>query len=201
MGKTLTMVYAIIGIPLTSASMIYLGRVITLAIKLLVVTCEECLFSRRKVSRLTTKVACMEIFLCILTLYLVSLYQHLSGLRNHDFFDAVYYTFITITTIGFGDIQFDQTYYSGLMEYEVWLVYILDVSLFLINFALFASIIDSFASWWMEDDKGDSLDNGDEYLDNGDVKQFSDSGVTSLSNGDKKQLNRKNNRVFALNEF
>ena len=202
MGKALTMVYALIGIPLTSAAMIYVGRVITLAIKLLLVTIEECL-RKNTISKLKIKAACVEVFLCLLNLYILSLYQHLTGLRNYSFFDAVYFSFITITTIGFGDIQFDQTYYYNIEQYEIWAIYFIDMGLFLTNFALFASIIDSFASWYMEDgndddgkknklsDKGENLDNGDKKV------TIIEKDLEDLG---KKHSNIKNNRIVALNE-
>ena len=175
MGKALTMVYALIGIPMTSAALIYVGRVITLAIKLLLVTIEGCL-RKKIISKLKIKAACVELFLCLLNLYIISVYQHFTGLRNYSFFDSVYFSFISITTIGFGDIQFDQTYYNNLEPYEMWAIYLMEMGLYFTNFALFASIIDSFASWYMEDNNDDDekneLSDKDENLNNGDKKNL-----------------------------
>ena len=82
-----------------------------------------------------------------------SWYYHLTGLHNHDFFDAVYYVVITVTTIGFGDIKFDNGFYTSLEGPVQVMTIVGDLMLFYINLALVASVINTLASCCMEDSK------------------------------------------------
>lgn len=146
MGKSLTMAYAIIGIPLTSATMFFCGRAISTLIKLVVVTIEERVLKKKQVSLLAAKTIFIEVALLISLILVHSWYFKMTGLKDHHFFDAVYFVFITLSTIGFGDINFDANFFEKLDPLDKCWVFIGDMSIFYVNFAMLASLINAIAS-------------------------------------------------------
>ena len=80
-------------------------------------------------------------------------FYHKTVLRNTTYLDSVYFTFVTVTTIGFGDIVPDVEYMERLGIPMKNFLFSLYPFLFYTNFSLLASVIGSLTS--AETDRGD----------------------------------------------
>ena len=67
-------------------------------------------------------------------------------LRNQTYLDNVYFAFVTMSTIGFGDMVMDVHFMESLSPGMQVFVSTVDPIIFYINFSLLASIIGSVAS-------------------------------------------------------
>ena len=111
-GKALTIIYAMIFIPITTASVVFCGRFITAAIKYLIISFESKVLKRDKIVKFKAKIILAEILLNMASVSALSLFYLCTLLRNKSFFDAVYFVFISLSTIGFGDITLDYNFVS-----------------------------------------------------------------------------------------
>ena len=75
--------------------------------------------------------------------------------RNQTYLDSVYFTFVTMSTIGFGDIMIDVGYLERISVPLRVFIMSMDPILFYINFSLVATIIASLTSS-AEADRGDN---------------------------------------------
>ncbi|XP_051780235.1 potassium channel subfamily K member 3a [Erpetoichthys calabaricus] len=99
-GKVFCMFYALLGIPLTLVMFQSLGERINTFVKYLLHRIKKCLGLRRSEVSMANMVT-IGFFSCISTLCIGA--AAFSHYEDWSFFQAYYYCFITLTTIGFGD--------------------------------------------------------------------------------------------------
>ncbi|XP_053105995.1 potassium channel subfamily K member 3 [Hemicordylus capensis] len=99
-GKVFCMFYALLGIPLTLVMFQSLGERINTFVRYLLHRIKKCLGMRRPEVSMANMVT-IGFFSCISTLCIGA--AAFSYYENWTFFQAYYYCFITLTTIGFGD--------------------------------------------------------------------------------------------------
>ena len=139
------MVFAMISIPITTASVVFCGRFITAAIKYFIISFESRVLKHDKITKCQRKIMCIELLLNLTVTLLLSLLDNKTSMQNYSFFDSFYFIFITISTIGFGDITNNIEYYSS----KGWLNVVVGTGhtfLFLINYSLTASFVRNFVS-------------------------------------------------------
>ncbi|XP_041836878.1 potassium channel subfamily K member 15-like [Melanotaenia boesemani] len=99
-GKAFCMFYAVLGIPLTLVMFQSLGERINTFVRYLLQRSKQCLgFRRTEVSM--GNMVLVGLLSCMSTLCIGA--AAFSHFENWTFFNAYYYCFITLTTIGFGD--------------------------------------------------------------------------------------------------
>ncbi|XP_066911149.1 potassium channel subfamily K member 4-like [Clytia hemisphaerica] len=145
MGKFLTIIYAIFAIPITTASVVFCGRFITAVIKYLIIFFESRVLKRNKIVKFRSKIIFAEIILNLASITALSLFYHFTLLRKKPFFDSVYFVFISLSTIGFGDVTLDLDTISE-STLILFLSVLLDWLLFYIGFSSLASLISTMVS-------------------------------------------------------
>ncbi|XP_066923609.1 potassium channel subfamily K member 9-like [Clytia hemisphaerica] len=167
LGRALTIVMAIIGIPMASANVLFCGKAINNTIKYLIVCFENACLKRQKIVWLKRKVAAVQIYLTISTILLHSVFYKMTTLQESSFFEIIYYVCVTMLTIGFGDVYPDTTYLYQLSMVQLVIFTSLDVAFFYWTFSLLGSIIDFIRS--LETDLGTKenkkdIDGNDSYV-------------------------------------
>ena len=146
LGKALTIIYAVIFIPITTASVVFCGRFTTAVIKYFIISFESRLLKQDKVTRFERKIIAIQVALNIKFILLTSMFFHKTLLEHLTIFDSFYFIFISISTIGFGDIVYD---IEGLTKLDALKqsIYLVVISvLFYTSFSLLAAIIGSCVS-------------------------------------------------------
>ena len=101
LGQGLTVIYAIVGLPISMMALKTIGDVIVNGIRSLVLKIERRLFKRRGVHRIKTKTFIGTCLLMIVFILLGTITEALT--EGWSFVEGVYAWFITFATIGFGD--------------------------------------------------------------------------------------------------
>ena len=131
-------------IPITTASVVFCGRFITATIKYFIIAFESRVLKRDKIVKLKAKIILAETLLNLVSINALSLFYHCTLLKDKSFFDSIYFVFISLSTIGFGDITLDiDPSYSTLM---LSISVLLDWILFNLGFSLLASLISTCVS-------------------------------------------------------
>ena len=146
LGKALVIIYAMIFIPITTASVVFCGRFITATIKYFIICFESRVLKRGIITKVQRKVISIEVILNIILVLTLSLLYNKTVLRNKDFFDSVYFVFITLSTIGFGDVIGDYDYVSNMSQWELGLFLMVSGNLFCLAFASVVSLIGTCVS-------------------------------------------------------
>ena len=73
-------------------------------------------------------------------------YYYNTWFSNYTYLDNVYFAFVTMSTIGFGDMVMDIYFMESLSSTMQVLIYLVDPIVFYINFSLLASIIGSIVA-------------------------------------------------------
>ena len=133
-------------IPITTASVVFCGRFITATIKYFIITFESRVLQRKKVTKFERKIIATQVVLNIKFILLLSLFYHRTTLRHLTFFDSFYFAFITLSTIGFGDIKYHFGEYAQYTTVEQTTSDLVLFVLFYTSFSLLASIIGSCVS-------------------------------------------------------
>ena len=141
------MVYAMIFIPITTASVVFCGRFITAKIKYFIVALETKVMKRDKIKWFQTKIITIQVLLNLVFMMLQAKLYHHFGLQKKGLFDAVYFVFITTTTLGFGDLRLDSKVFFDMTLTGRWCFGLSTFCLFYISFSLLASIINSCVSF------------------------------------------------------
>ena len=144
-GKALTIIYAMIFIPITTASVVFCGRFITAAIKYLIIFFESKVLKRDKIVKFRVKIILAQTLLNLASVTALSVFYYRTLLRNKSFFDSVYFVFITLSTIGFGDINLDLHFLSN-STLTIFFSILLEWVLFYIGFSSLASLISTCVS-------------------------------------------------------
>eukprot|EP00111_Clytia_hemisphaerica_P021105 TCONS_00062178-protein len=146
LGRALTIVMGIIGIPMASANVLFCGKAINNTIKYLIVCFENSCLKRQRIVWFKRKVAAVQVYLTISTVVLHAVYYKYTSFQENDFFEITYFVCVTMLTLGFGDVYPDTTFLYQLSTIKLVFVTSLDVGLFYWNLALLGSIIDFIRS-------------------------------------------------------
>ena len=133
-------------IPIGTASVVFCGRFITAVIKYFIITFESRILKREKITKFARKIIAIQVALNIKFILLTSLFYHKTLLKHLTFFDSFYFVFITVSTIGFGDIKYDLESVTQIDALEQMIYGTVDFVLFYISFSLLAAIINSCVS-------------------------------------------------------
>ena len=101
LGQGLTVIYAIVGLPISMMALKTIGDVIVNGIRSLVLKIERRFFKRRGVHRIKTKTFVGTCLLMIVFILLGTIMEVLA--EGWSFVQGVYVWFVTFSTIGFGD--------------------------------------------------------------------------------------------------
>ena len=142
-GRCLTIAYAICFIPLATVNLVFIGRCIVEVIELIVLTVEEFILGRKRVVWFQRKVMTIQVLCCILMLVGHAYLYKVTMMKNQTLLDCLYFIFITMSTIGFGDFSFDVEYIQSLDTTLVTVLSLVDPVLFYSSFSLLSSVISS----------------------------------------------------------
>ena len=145
-GRGLTILFALCLIPLATTSVIFCGRALASMIKLFVVVFEERFLGRKRIVWFQRKFIIVQVGMSVSLMMIHALFYNKFILKNQTFLDAVYFTFITMSTIGFGDIVFDMEFFLDTSAEMLTFLTIADVILFYMNFSMLAAIVGSATS-------------------------------------------------------
>ena len=94
-----------IGIAVTMYTIV--GHILCILSTILIVFTETKLLKRDRIERCDIKIFTLQVLLCLAVIFTEAALHSRKDLENFRYFDAVYFTFITISTIGFGDFNLD----------------------------------------------------------------------------------------------
>ena len=115
---------------MAATTLIYAGEIIVIITKIIMVKFERIMFRRKVVKVCCKKVCVVQCFLALLNwAILAALYVKGNRSDSISIIDAIYFVFITMTTIGFGDFAFTN-------EWRVNSPVISVVTLLMTNFAM-----------------------------------------------------------------
>lgn len=103
LGQGMTILFCLLGIPITMVAMKSAGELWASAIRTLVIKTETGLLKRAEPKHVTKKTFFCACTLIVLLLILAAASTTSTGLENWNFMEGLYAWFITFTTIGFGD--------------------------------------------------------------------------------------------------
>ena len=101
LGQMLTVLYAIVGLPISMLALKTIGEVIVRCIKSLVIRIEKWLFKTRGVQRIRQKTFLGTCAMMLLFLLLGSILEVVA--EGWSFTEGIYTWFVVLSTIGFGD--------------------------------------------------------------------------------------------------
>ena len=176
-GRAVLTPFALCLIPLATVSVVILERILAAAIKLLVILVEEHILRRKRIQWFQRKFITIQVCACASFLCLNAYYYYKTFFSNHTYLDNVYFTFVTMSTIGFGDMVVRSNFVRNSSLAMQVFVSTVDLVIFYINFTSQASIIGSITSAKTnhpDDDGGDDGDGG--------------GGVDGVSDGDDDKI-------------
>ena len=103
-GKATTIIYAIIGIPLSISMYNYAAAMVTSAIRNAIKFVEIKLFKTKRVNHLNGKTLSISFVIFLLYFFSLVYFNTLIDHGNLSVIDSSYYWFQTLTTIGYGDV-------------------------------------------------------------------------------------------------
>ena len=137
LGKLLTMIYAIFAIPLSTATIIFCGRVIMDAFKLTIIIFEQRVLKRQEIIYFKRKIIFFQVlFTCFVFSFYTWFFRWITGYDKLSFFDSFYFTFTTVSTIGFGDILVTPDY----IQLEMWIQIIINLAVYVLFFATISMV-------------------------------------------------------------
>ena len=139
-GKVFTMFYAVPGISLAVATCSYASCALICITKCLLILLEIILLKRKRVHNFKIKILICQIFMVLSTLFIEAAFHSNKELENYNYLDAVYFTFVTLTTIGFGDFNYEFWKYVEKPYFFLVVAFI-----FLLGLGLVASVVTSMA--------------------------------------------------------
>ena len=146
MGRAVLIPFALCFIPLATVTVVILGRILAAAIKLLVILVEEHILRRKRIKWFQRKFITVQVYACAGLRCLNAYYYYNTWFSNYTYLDNVYFAFVTMSTIGFGDMVMDIYFMESLSSTMQVLIYLVDPIVFYINFSLLASIIGSIVA-------------------------------------------------------
>lgn len=113
-GKMTTLVYAAVGIPIALAMLSAASETITHYISIIIFKFEKRFCgAKHKAKPNNIKVFFATLLVFLLTILIGAIIATDDSFYNMTWFNATYYWFVTITTIGFGDIEMNHNFYDG----------------------------------------------------------------------------------------
>ena len=149
-----TILYALISIPCTSATLIYCGRLIVGIIKLIVVTFEGKLLKRKRIHYFQRKFIGLQLLATVGSVMLFAYYHNSIVAPSQSFSTSLYFVFITVSTIGFGDIVPGQSHYASSTLLEVAMTALLEFNMIFTSMALVAAMISALTNIASEESGG-----------------------------------------------
>ncbi|XP_057297355.1 two pore potassium channel protein sup-9-like [Hydractinia symbiolongicarpus] len=140
LGKFVTMLYAIPGIAITITGYTFLGRLLTNLTRICIIRFEQRILKHKKVALLNVKTLIFLTYVAICNLLVFAWMSSLKETENFRYFDAIYFGFITQTTIGFGDF-----YYHFEMYFDKPHLLFPSTFFFIIGLGLIAAVIASIS--------------------------------------------------------
>ena len=145
LGKVTTIICAITMIPGTTASYSFIGRALVNTIQLFIISVECKLLKHQQVIMLNRKTVVLQVLLTIGTISCHGTIYFFWGILipdNSTILDAIYFSFISVSTIGFGDIIYDLSYIiKNILTLKNITFAIATGLMFMMDFALLASLI------------------------------------------------------------
>ncbi|XP_066923608.1 TWiK family of potassium channels protein 7-like [Clytia hemisphaerica] len=146
-GRGLTILIAIIGIPMASATVLFFGKAINNTIKYLIVCFENTCLKHEKIVWFKRKFALIHFLLTFTTVGTQALFYKFTAMSHYSYFDLIYFTCISMLTIGFGDITPNLQYYYQLDILMLVLITTVELVFFFWSFSLIGSFIDFLTSF------------------------------------------------------
>ena len=140
------MVYSICFIPLNAVELFFTGRLITNLFKFVVLKSEEFFMRRKKVKWIQRKILVIQIISLVIIILLHAWFLNATIMNNDSFMTCIYFVYITLSTIGFGDISFDVNYLISLDAIGQLFMGMADPILFYLGFSMLAALIDNVVS-------------------------------------------------------
>ncbi|XP_057297023.1 potassium channel subfamily K member 2-like [Hydractinia symbiolongicarpus] len=137
-GKIVTMIYAIPGIALTAGTYLPAARGLIAMTKYFLIVFEISFLKRKNIKLFPIKVFVIQTCLAILLMLWCSLLSTLKQLEGFSLLNSIYFSFISLTTIGFGDYYYKYERYIK----QPWLFFPAMLSFFS-GMGMFASVVSS----------------------------------------------------------
>ena len=139
------MCYAFISIPITTANFYFCGCFLMNVIKISIILLEQKVLKRQRITMFQRKTVLVQATLALGVIFLHATLLHASGgLHTKDYFDSVYFTFISYSTIGFGDFTFDWEVILALGTKNY--ICAASITIFSVGFSLIASVLTMLAN-------------------------------------------------------
>ena len=139
-GKIFTMFYAVPGISLAVATYSYAACALTGITKCLLILLEIIFLKRKRIHHFNIKILTCQIFMALSMLFIEAAFHSYKELENYSYLDAVYFKFVTLTTIGFGDLSLNIKKHAE----KPYLFFVVAI-IFLLGLGLVASVVSSVA--------------------------------------------------------
>ena len=146
LGKGLTIIWGLLSIPMSTISVVFCGRFIASVTKLGIVTFETKILKRQSIHNLCKKLIGIQILLNILSGLIYSVIVNEMIFPDRHFLDSIYFVFVTISTIGFGDLSYDAYKVVKKFGAEEVILAISEFIVFYVSFSILASLIDTMVS-------------------------------------------------------
>ena len=144
LGQMLTVVYALVGIPLTMLALKTIGEAIANGIQLFVLRIEKAFFKTRQVNRVRLKTFLATCALMILFLILGSLIEIYA--EGWSFVKGIYAWFVVMSTIGFGDyIPFQDMDQNSESKDSLWVLIYFMAFFILAGLCVVSAVLTSLA--------------------------------------------------------
>ena len=100
------MFYAVPGIALAATTYTYISKSLIGLTKCTIVVIEMKALKRPAVKHLNEKIWASQVVLSITIIFTIAAFFNMKDLENYRYLDAVYFGFVSLTTIGFGDFEY-----------------------------------------------------------------------------------------------
>ena len=139
-------IYGLLSIPTSTVSVVFCARFIVGTVKLFILAIESNVLKRKRIYYFRRKLIFIQVLLNLLAGLIYSAIVHNMYLYDRHFLDSIYFVFVTISTIGFGDISYnvdDNLKKKGVKDI---ILSIGEFIVFYVSFSLLASLIDIIVS-------------------------------------------------------
>ena len=107
LGKFITILYAIPSIGVTMQMLVNAGKIMNNITQLGIVFVEKKVLKRSRLSNASIKTFCGQVLFATTLWFVLAAINSMEKAQGQRFRDSVYFIFISLATIGFGDFYFD----------------------------------------------------------------------------------------------